>query len=69
MNATLSFDLNEPEDKDKFEIHCKAEKMHIAIEHFSEFLRRNWKHKELSEIQHEILEEIQTQFAETFFGD
>jgi hypothetical protein len=69
MNATLSFDLNDPEDKESFYLYMDAHKMHDAIEKFSEFLRRNWKHKELSETQHEILEEIQTKFAETFFGD
>lgn len=69
MNAIFSFDLNEPEDKEKFEIYCKALEMDRKIDKFSEFLRRNWKHAELPSSAEELLEIIQQNFAEIFFGD
>jgi hypothetical protein len=69
MNAILSFDLNEAEDRDKFEIHIKAEKTYFAVEQFSEFLNRRWKHEDITPEQYKMHNEITEKFADIFFGD
>jgi hypothetical protein len=67
--ASLKFDLNDPDDAENFEIHCKAIEQHCARDEFSHFLHKGYKHKVLSPEQEALLVEIQEKFAECFFGD
>jgi len=67
--ATLKFDLNDPEDAEKFEIHCKAIKQRCARDEFSEYLRRELKHRDITDEQTTLIHEIREKFEELFFGD
>lgn len=70
MQATLTFNLNDPEDKAKYDLHNQAEGMLWVLMDLSgrysggnEVSFRNLlKYSKLTESQHELIEELQSTF-------
>lgn len=60
MKATLSFNL--PEEREEFELSCKAPNYAIVVEDFQNFLRKKLKYESLTEAEAKIYEHVQEEF-------
>jgi hypothetical protein len=64
--AILEFDLSDPDDKDDYRAVKQARELLGCIEQFNEWLVFNhFKHRELSEKEQELLDEIREQWHYT----
>ncbi len=64
MLIKLEFNTEISEDLEDWAIYSDAKKNYCIIEEFEQWLRYNFKHREMTDIQNELYEEIANKFYE-----
>ena len=62
MKGILKFDL--PEEREEFDLHCKAFDYAIALDEIGEYLRQQLKYCDRTEADSKVLEEVRDKLWE-----
>lgn len=62
MKATFEFDL--PDDAEEYRITAAASQLYRAVTQFDGWLRRTYKHRDMNDDEHRIVEEVKAAWYE-----